>query len=303
MRRVSIEVPASTSNLGPGFDCVGLALELRDVVVVEKATGGGSTASIQVEGRDARSIPTDGSNLVLRGAEALAAKVGRSLPPLRIVQRIRIPVSAGLGSSGAAVVAGVTAAATLLEVGADEVQRLDAAVALEGHPDNVAPALLGGLTLSTRVADGPLSRRISITAARLVVATPSFRLGTAQMRALLPESVPLSVATASSGRVALLVESLRVGDYALLARVAYDELHEPLRQPHVRGFADVRTAALEAGAAAVTLSGSGPSLVAFARSGHGDIAAAMREAWLRAGVQSEALVLDTAERGITVEVD
>ena len=105
MRRLTLEVPASTSNLGPGLDCLGLALELRDVVVVERAKDQ-AEASIEVDGRDAESIPVDHTNLILRGAEAVAARLGRSLPPLRILQRTRIPVSAGLGSSGAAVVAG-----------------------------------------------------------------------------------------------------------------------------------------------------------------------------------------------------
>ena len=302
MTRLTVEVPASTSNLGPGLDCLGLALELRDVVIVERAEDE-SEAGIEIEGRDARSIPDDESNLVLRAARAVAERAGRPLPPLRILQRTRIPVAAGLGSSGAAVVAGLTVGARLLDVGYDERQSLDVAVAFEGHPDNVSPALLGGLTLSTRGPEGTLSRRVPIAAARVVVATPSFRLATDEMRALLPASVPLAVATASSGRVALLVEALRLGDYTLLAHAAHDELHEPLRQPYVRGFAEVRAAAIEAGAAAVTLSGSGPSLVAFAGTGYAEIASAMTEAWQRAGVQSEASVLDVAERGVTVSVD
>ena len=302
MTRLTVEVPASTSNLGPGLDCLGLALELRDVVIVERAEKE-SEAGIEIEGRDAHSIPSDGSNLVLRAARAVAERVGRSLPPLRILQRTRIPVAAGLGSSGAAVVAGVSVAAKLLDVSYDAHQSLAVAVAFEGHPDNVSPALLGGLTLSTRGPEGTLSRRVPVAAGRVVVATPSFRLATHEMRALLPENVPLAVATASAGRVALLVEALRVGDYTLLAHAARDEIHEPLRQPYIRGFAEVRAAAIEAGAAAVTLSGSGPSLVAFAGTGYAEIASAMREAWQRAGVESEALVLDVAERGVTLAVE
>ncbi|MFC5179886.1 homoserine kinase [Actinomadura harenae] len=265
-RRVTVDVPATSANLGPGFDSLGLALTLSDEVTVEL---GGDGVVIEVEGEGAEVADRGDRHLIvttIRAAlEAIdglagtgeAARLGRGVR-LRCVNRI--PHSRGLGSSSAAIVAGVTAARALHPAGGamDDAAALRLAADIEGHPDNVAPCLLGGLT----IAWGDRAVRLDLD--REVVAfVPETRLATEQARGLLPGTVPHADAAANAGRAALLVTALTHGlDEATLLAATEDRLHQEYRAPAMPESAALIRDLRERGVPAV-VSGAGPTVLAF----------------------------------------
>ena len=288
---IVIRVPATTANLGPGFDVLGMALGLWNEVHVAPA----SALRITVEGEGADSLLRDRRNLVYRAMERFARKMGRSLPAFHLHLVNRIPLQAGLGSSSAAIVGGLEAAAALLQVDAAEELLLRLAVEIEGHPDNVAPAIYGGLVAVATDVHGPLAVRIPLPEEmRVVIALPDVHVSTEEARRLLPAQVSHRDAVFNVGRAVLVVQALSRGDYPLLARVMADRLHEPYRKVLIPGYEEVVRAARDAGAAAVVISGSGPALAAFAPARHEDIARAMVAAFAQAGVQARSFVLSVA---------
>lgn len=295
--KVKVSVPATTANLGPGFDCLGLALGLHNTVELETI---GRGLRITIDGEGARLIPTDASNLVYRAVHALFQHVGEPLPALYIHLDNAIPVMSGLGSSSAAVVGGLVAANALLgePLAADDL--LGLAIEIEGHPDNATPALLGGLVVVVAAGGMPVYRRIETPPLEVVVAVPAFQLATIEARAALPEQVPLADAVFNLGRTALVVHSLSRADYDLLAAAMDDRLHQPYRTRLIPGLTDVFRAARQAGAAGVALSGAGPSVVAFAPAQHDAIAEAMRLAFAHHGLDARAMVLETTTAGAHV---
>ena len=296
MRTVRLSVPASTANLGPGFDSLALALDLRNTLQMESIEDG---FIMELEGEGANELPTGATSLIARAAQSVFEHVGRSPSGLKVTSVNSIPLSAGLGSSAAATVSAVAAANLLVDGGLSTGEMLRLARSFEGHGDNAAASLYGGLNLVTEAGDDVLARQVSVPSLRVAVALPSFGLSTDTMRRALPEEISLKDAALNVGHALLTVEALRSGDYALLARVMTDRLHEKVRSRHIPGFEKVVEAAREAGAAAVTLSGAGPSLVAFAPRGHERIAQAMVKAWADLGVSARDLVLNTAEQGVT----
>ena len=288
---VHVRVPATTANLGPGFDVLGMALGLWNEVVLSPA----DRLDIVLRGEGAETLPRDKTNLLYRAMERLAQEVGRALPPVRVEMVNRIPMQAGLGSSSAAIVGGLVAASALLGVSLPQEVILRLAVAIEGHPDNVAPALYGGLVAVTRDEAGPIVVRIPVPdTLRVVIALPGVHVSTEEARRLLPTTVPHRDAVFNVGRAVLVVQALSRGDFALLGRVMADRLHEPYRKVLIPGYDAVVRAAREAGAAAVTISGSGPALAAFAPAEHESIAAAMQQAFADAGVRARVWVLPVA---------
>ncbi|MCP2335013.1 homoserine kinase [Actinomadura rupiterrae] len=264
--RVTVEVPATSANLGPGFDSLGLALTLTDLVTVELT---GDDVVIEVEGEGTEVAGRgDGHLIVTTLRDALdaidrlagtteAAALGKGVR-LRCVNRI--PHSRGLGSSSAAIIAGILAARALHPRGEamDDAEALRLATAIEGHPDNVAPCLLGGLT----IAWGDRAVRLDLD--REVVAfVPDTRLATARARGLLPETVPHGDAAANAGRAALLVTALTRGlDDAVLLDATEDRLHQEYRAPAMPESAALIRNLRESGVPAV-VSGAGPSVLAF----------------------------------------
>jgi len=294
-RRISVRVPASTANLGPGFDCLGLALSLYNTVTMED-TGAG--LNVEVFGESADTIPRGANNLVVRALDSAFEAAGVDRPAtLQIRCENGVPVGSGLGSSAAAVVGGVMAANAWMDGRFDRAALLNLAVGLEGHPDNVAAALMGGLVLVSGAEGGLVSRSIPIPAVRVAIALPVFALSTHAMRAVLPAQVPLSDAVSNIGRAALVIEALREADYGLLSRVMQDRLHVPYRKHLIPGYDAVVLAAHRAGAAAVTLSGAGPAVAAFAPYRHEQIAEAMVGAFRGAGLDARAWVLDVDLQG------
>jgi len=259
---VTVSVPATSANLGPGFDALGIALDHRDVVRVEVA----DRLEIQVEGDGADDVPRDGSHLVYRTIVRTLQALGREAPPLRLSCTNAIPHGRGLGSSSAAIVAGAVAARALVPGGSlvmDDAALLDLAGQIEGHADNVAPALLGGFTIAFRV-DGryaavPLAVDPRI---RVVVLVPAHAVKTTEARALLPGSVPHEAAAANAARSALLVAAL-TGRPELLLAATEDRLHQEYRRavmPETLALVDV----LRADGIPAVVSGAGPSVLAFA---------------------------------------
>jgi len=293
-------VPASTANLGPGFDSLGLALGLYNTVVVEAPA---ERLEIEIEGEGAGTLPRDATNLVIRAAKARWRGRGSPFPGIRVRMVNGIPVGAGLGSSAAAVLAGFVLADSLEGGELSKEDLLGPAFEMEGHADNAAAALFGGLVLVT-IADGrPVSRRVTVPELKVALALPDLELPTRAMRRALPKTVPLQDAASNIGLAALTVEALRHEDYDLLARVAQDHLHQPKRKAFIPGYDRVVAAGKEAGAAAVVLSGAGPSLVAFAADGHAAIAEAMVDAFKAEGLEARSLILNVDMHGLTITRD
>lgn len=292
---VTIRVPGSTSNLGSGFDCAGMAVERRLRLSARCAEDRSATA-ITIDRRGTLGgLPVrPEEDLLYRGFAAACRLGGREVPRLTLTADSDIPVGRGLGSSAAAVVAGAAAASALLGIELEPEALLALCAEIEGHPDNVAPAVYGGATLALRRPAGgffaaPLEVHASIA---FVFAVPDFTLETKRARAALPSSVPHATAAEAAARGAALVRGLATGDPELLALALDDLLHVPYRRALVRGYDAVTNAARAAGAHGATLSGSGPTVVALAPSNRtGAVADAMSRAWQGWDVVTESFVV------------
>ncbi len=294
MKQVTVTIPATTANLGSGFDCLGLALGLRNEV---RLTAVPDNLHITIGGEGADKLPTDETNLVYRASERLFERVGKRPAGLHIHQHNNIPVGSGLGSSAAATLGGLTAANILVDGGLTGTELLQLATEMEGHPDNVVPAFYGGLTLVVMAGARLHVEQITVPAMRVVIVLPDFDLPTAEARAALPAQVPLADAVFNIGRAGLVIRALERGDFGALALAMQDKLHQPYRVPLIPGLADASVAALEAGAAAVALSGAGPSLAAFAPEGHKRIAQAAVKAFKLAGLNGRFWILPVDNQG------
>ncbi|MDQ1646445.1 MAG: homoserine kinase [Cryptosporangiaceae bacterium] len=259
---VVVRPPASSANLGPGFDALGLALALHDEVSLT-VTGGG--LEVEVSGEGADEVPRDESHLLVRAARAAFAALGGQPRGLRISCVNRIPHARGLGSSSAAIVGGLVAARAAVEGGEKlltDPELLALATRLEHHPDNVAACLLGGLTIAWM--DGGIGRAVRRDPAPgldPVVLIPEHRALTAAVRGLMPATVPHAEAAANAGRAALLVHALS-GDLAMLLTATEDWLHQRYREPAMPESAAL-VASLRATGIPAVISGAGPTVLAF----------------------------------------
>jgi len=266
-RRVAVEVPATTANLGAGYDCLGMALELTNRIGLEVRSWGRGAIELAVEGEGAGDLPADSRNRFVQGVEAAIKEARGSLPDgasWRIEMVNRIPLARGLGSSAAATVGGLLAANALLGDALSTADLLRLATAIEGHPDNAAAVLLGGFVVSAAIGDSVEAIRFDVPRGiRAVIFIPDLRLSTAEMRKVLPAKVPREDAVANLGRVALGVAGIATGRRDILRILTEDRLHESYRAavyPQLpRMVADARAA----GAIGACLSGAGSSIVAF----------------------------------------
>lgn len=261
-RSVHVKVPATSANLGPGFDTLGLALAQYDELDVEVIDAG---LDIEVHGVGEGEVPLDASHLVVRAITHTFARYGYALPPLRLVAHNSIPHGRGLGSSGAAIVAGVMAAKGLLEpeieISPDEL--LDLATELEGHPDNVAPALFGGLTIAWTTPEGPRHKKLMVhRGVSPLVLGHEHEMSTALARSLQPQSVPHEDAVFNVSRSALLVAALIQSPELLLAATE-DKLHQSYRA-EAMPETDRLIRALRAAGHPAVVSGAGPSILVLA---------------------------------------
>lgn len=259
---VRVETPATSANLGPGFDCLGLALDLRDILVGEITDGG---VEVLVEGEGADEVPHDERHLVVRAMQATFAVLGEKPRGLRLQTSNRIPHGRGMGSSSAAIVGGIVLARALVRDGPDRMDdaaALELATRIEGHPDNVGPALLGGFVICGRSGEDVWAEPAVLDPdLGAVVFIPGNGMLTEVARGLLPGTVPHADAAANSGRVALLVHAL-AGRPDLLLRATEDFLHQRQRGPAMPESLTLVESLRSDGIAAV-VSGAGPSVLAF----------------------------------------
>lgn len=295
---VKIRIPATTANLGPGFDCLGLALDLWN------------EASFTVEGENLRmvctgegqGIPLDERNLIVQAMRYFCDTHGLILPRgLTIQAQNHIPVGSGLGSSASAVLLGLFGAAALSGGSIDSGEMLNLAARMEGHADNAAAAVLGGLVIVSPGKAGWLTRKIQIPELQVAIVLPQVHLPTHAARAVLPSEVSMKDATFNLGRAMLVVEALRDGNLSLLNQAMDDRLHFPYRLPLIPGARQALEAAYSAGASAVTISGAGPSLIAFSKEDPTPIAQAMTSGFKEHDVSSRAFVLHTTSNGAEIE--
>jgi homoserine kinase len=295
---ISVRVPATSANLGPGYDAVGLALSLSMRISLDRAP----YPTVEVRGTGSDLIPRSPDHPAYRAARFVAELVGESDAHFRLFQENAIPPVRGLGGSAAALVGGAVAANDLFggQIAAPDL--LNIVCELDGHPDNAAPALLGGLVIGTLTPEGVSAVRLEPRELKAVVAVPDFSVSTTAARRALPEKVPHRDAAFNVGRSGLLLGSLATGEYDLLRVAMQDRLHQPYRSHLVPGLEDVIEAALESGAYGACLSGSGPTILAFASEATSSrIAPAMQAAFEARGVTSKSWILDVDLNGAQVE--
>lgn len=299
----AVRVPATTANLGPGFDALGAALGLYNRLHLALAPDlPPGAAVVAVHGEGAGLLPGGPENLAHQAIARLHRAAGVPLPGLRLTLDNAIPVSRGLGSSSSAIVGGLVGANALLGGPLDREALLRLAVEMEGHPDNVTPALLGGIQVVAPTETGALHVSLPLPAGvRAVVCIPATPVATGAARRALPDAYPRTEAVFNVGRVALLVAALAAGRTDLLRAAMQDRLHQPYRAPLVPGFTAAVAAALDAGALGACLSGSGSTILALASGHETAIGAAMTAAVQAAGGEARALTLELASEGATVE--
>jgi homoserine kinase len=295
---ISVRVPATSANLGPGYDAVGLALSLSMRISLDRAP----YPLVEVHGIGADMIPKDPDHPAYRAARFVAEMIDESDVHFHLVQENGIPPARGLGGSAAALVGGAVAANDLLGRPMAPPDLLNLVCDLDGHPDNAAPALLGGLVIGTLTPEGISSVRLEPKNLDVVVAVPDFAVSTTAARRALPESVSHKDAAFNVGRAGLLLGALATGEYDLLRVAMQDRLHQPYRSHLIPGLEDVIEAAHASGAYGACLSGSGPTVLAFSPEGNAQrIAHAMHAAFEARGVRAKAWALDVDLTGARVE--
>jgi len=282
---IHVRVPATTANLGPGFDCLALSLDIwNEVELCFK----GNSLLIEIVGEGQGSLPTDQSNLVFQTIEMLAHAYQIELPAgVYIRCQNRIPVSSGLGSSSSAIIAGLLGGSNLLGIATSKIQLLELGYELEGHLDNLAACLCGGFTIAVMQDRTVKVSRIDIKDINVLIALPDVILSTQDARRVLPQKVSLKDAVFNVGRTALLVSAFCQNDLDWLKVAMEDRLHQPYRYELIPAVQEVVTAAVKAGALGAAISGAGPGLIAFLKNeDEGRVANAMQQAFFDKGVSS-----------------
>ena len=295
--KIEVRAPATTANMGPGFDSMGMALELFNIISIERS----DSFSISITGNGAKELSTGPDNMVYRGVAAIYNYLGTEPPALSVKCHNEIPLRRGLGSSAAAISGGMVAANLLTggSIPLEELLRL--ADAIEGHPDNVAPALFGGCQIVIREGERLVSVRCPVDEKfSVILLVPDVEIPTDEARAVMPKSIPMQDAVHNIGRAALLALSLGRGDVGFLALATQDVLHQPYRAPLFPPMTHIFSAALEAGACGVFLSGSGSSILALAESGERAVADAMLHEAGRHGVNATTHVTRPSAAGVSV---
>ena len=302
--RAVVRVPGTSANCGPGFDCLGLATTIYNYLDLTLLHG--NKFVVESSGEGAQNIPRGRKNLTWQAIRRLLQEVGRETEFKGAIIRTKnnVPISRGLGSSSAAIVGGLVAANEILGAPLTRQELLKLATEIEGHPDNVAPALLGGFTVS--IMDNGAVQTFSFLPRiklKLIVAVPDFELSTRLARKVLPKNISMRDAIFNISRASMLVAALVEGREELLPLAFDDAIHQPYRKKLVPGMTEVFDAARKAGALGAAISGAGSCLIAFtsAKRGHEDeIASAMVEAFKAHGVESKALILNVDTRGAQV---
>lgn len=307
LERATIRVPATSANLGPGFDCLGIAVDLWNETTVFR---GSKIIKIRGEGED--SLPANDQNLIAESARHAFREIGVDEIELRFDCHNNIPLARGLGSSSAATVTGIAAAFVFAGYDLNDLEILNwifaIAADIEGHPDNAAPAVFGGCQIGIYANDssdtgGWIHSRIDIPdELKAVVFVPDFSMKTVEARGILPDAVSRSDAVFNVGRAAMLVHAVETRQWHLLRHATDDRLHQPQRIAKLfPRFGPIARGALDAGAHGVFLSGAGPAIMAFATDRFMTICYEMSENARKAQVDGKALILDLSNSGVQVE--
>lgn len=309
--KVSVKVPASSANLGPGFDCLGLALPIYNTITIEETVLPGTGIEINLISEEESidemvfdSIPKDENNIVYKAVEMLYNSIGQEPSELRINIQSQIPITRGLGSSSSIVVGGLLAANKLLGNPADEAALLAIATEVEGHPDNVAPAILGGVVLASQEEDGMISyyklkwpEEWDIT-----VCIPDFELSTEIARSVLPKEVPMQDAIFNARHLAMLVQAINTADAKLMKKALKDKIHQPYREKLVPGMKDIMEAFKhEDGVLGCVLSGAGPSMLVISHKYDVDkIKSTVKDIWEAQNIKVDVRTMGVEENGAEV---
>ncbi|HIK46238.1 MAG TPA: homoserine kinase [Leptolyngbyaceae cyanobacterium M65_K2018_010] len=303
---VTVTVPGTTANLGPGFDCLGAALALYNrfhFTLLDREPG---HLTIQVRGKEADRVATDASNLAYQAFAHFFQQQGLTVPAVALAIDLDVPLARGLGSSSTAIVGGLLGANALTPHPLNQSALTQMAIALEGHPDNVVPALVGGCQLAVTQANGtttlcPIPWHPDLTP---VVAIPDFELSTAAARQVLPATYSRADAIFNTAHLGLLLRGLETGNGDWLRVALADRIHQPYRQTLIPGYEAVAAAAQAVGAYGLVISGAGPTLLALTSHPTADaVGQAMTRAWRQAGQSAQAQVLRLEPHGARVSTE
>ncbi|RAV21956.1 homoserine kinase [Paenibacillus contaminans] len=299
-RKVRVKVPASTANLGPGFDCLGMALELYAWIEM----GPSEETVIRLHGDNVKGVPVDKTNLIFEVAQLVFREAGVSMPELEIDMQSDIPLTRGLGSSASAIVGALVAANALIGNPLTKDKLLQMATALENHPDNVGASLFGGLVVAKW--DGVQADLIRLEPDKrleVLVAIPEFQLSTEKARHVLPKEVAMKDAVYNLSHSSLLVAALSTGRLDMISHAMKDALHQPYRSGLIPGMARILEEAVDHGALGIALSGAGPTLLALVDTESGrkrELEAFLTDTFGKEGVTARTLWLKPALQGAEV---
>jgi len=309
---VTIAVPATTANLGPGFDCLGAALTLQNQFTFTRLEASTPDVVIQAIGAEADRVQTDASNLAYQAFCHLYQQLGQTPPPVQLTIELGVPLARGLGSSATAIVGGLVAANVLAGYPLSQTQVMQRAIALEGHPDNVVPALLGGCRLAATPAPrSPAPSTDSTSGSNWIIceipwhssivpvlAIPDFELSTSAARRVLPDRYSREDAIFNTAHLGLLLRGLETGQPDWLQAALQDRIHQPYRQSLIPGYAAVEQAAIAAGAWGLVISGAGPTLLALTDAEYAaTVATTMHTAWTQQGITATVKCLQLDHQG------
>lgn len=308
-KKITVHIPATSANLGPGFDVLGIAVHLYNDVILSadskalSASRQMSHLSVEIEGEGESTLPRNPSNLVVRAAYKVFERTHRWPTELSVKLVNRIPLSRGLGSSSAAALGGICAANALIGSPLKDEELLEMAVAMEGHPDNVVPAMVGGFCISVFVDHRVQYLKFPVPPGlRAVVCSPDKPLDTQEARRVLPSRIPYSAAVFTSSRVAFLIGAMLQKRFDCLGFAMDDVLHQPVRAKLIPGLNEAIREARKAGAFGAALSGAGSSVIAFSKPGQAAsrVGHAMQTAFQHHGISSRFRDLDLENRGVRI---
>lgn len=297
---ISLKIPATTANIGPGFDCLGAALTLYNEFTFSLTDQEKTT--FQVVGAESSKISLSDDNLLYQSFLRLYQHVGKTPPPVEITIKVGVPLARGLGSSATAIIGGLLGANHFLENSCSESELLNLAIAIEGHPDNVVPAFLGNCILSVKTEDRwqfvPINCHSDLA---FILAIPDFELSTEKARAVLPTQLSYQSAIYNMSHLALLIKALETGNQEWLSIALNDQLHQPYRKSLIQDYDLIEEAALNAGAYGMVISGAGPTLLSLTDHSRSDqVCLAMQQAWQTNGVNAKVQSIELDLIGTTI---
>lgn len=309
--KVSVKVPATTANIGPGFDCLGMALPIYNTITIEETVLPGTGIEINVIAESAaidelslEHIPLDENSLVYKAVELLYNSIGQTPSELKINIHSNIPVARGLGSSASVIVGALIAANELLGKPADEVALLSIACEIEGHPDNITPAIVGGLVLSSQEDDGSvIYRKLNWpTEWAITVCVPDFELSTDIARSVLPKEVPMKDAIFNAQRLGMFVQAVNTKDAELMKLALKDRLHQPYRMKLVPGLDKIMDNLRHIDSVlGCVLSGAGSSILVISEKNDLDkIRGFVKDTWTDQNIKSDIKTLNIEQTGAQI---